>query len=371
MNENEILGFDPTQLSVYNQEENTPKTFNSNLYKTKPAESKSEDGIYRATIKVIYNPFNLRQSVLEQQSYGLQDAEGWFTVVSSLTINDTNCPIFKAWKKCHFAEKGSTLWKQAASKDEGGNQLFDKRFGRYVTIQVLEDKNHPELEGKYMLWKMPKSIWDTINAKMKPSAESKKAPIPVMDFLFGRSIDLEVIPGPKDPQHPEREQRETKYMGELSEDVVSCVNPDLSPMLNDAEQAVLDQYVADMTAVWKSKDPEERVNLTNEINASENTKKLREIYGTVIENIKKYCPNLMDELSYKEWSDDVKARVQRWIDIVLAGNVPATATNAPAAAATVGTETKVEAPTPTPAPANPFPASTVTTSNDSNDDLPF
>ena len=166
MNENEILGFDPTQLSVYNQEENTPKQFNSNLYKTKPAESKSDDGIYRATIKVIYNPFNLRQSVLEQQSYGLQDADGWFTVVSSLTVNDTSCPIFKAWKKCHFAEKGSDLWKQAASVEDGGKALFDKRFGRYVTIQVLEDKNHPELEGKYMLWKMPKSVWDVINAKM-------------------------------------------------------------------------------------------------------------------------------------------------------------------------------------------------------------
>jgi len=372
MNENEILGFDPTQLSVYNQEENTPKQFNSNLYKTKPAESKSDDGIYRATIKVIYNPFNLRQSVLEQQSYGLQDADGWFTVVSSLTVNDTSCPIFKAWKKCHFAEKGSDLWKQAASVEDGGKALFDKRFGRYVTIQVLEDKNHPELEGKYMLWKMPKSVWDVINAKMNPSVESKKAAIPVMDFLFGRAIDLEVIPGPKDPQHPEREQRETKYMAELSEDVVSCVNPDGSPILNDAEQAVLNQYVSEMTAVWKSKDPEERATLTNQINANENTKKLREIYGVVIENIKKYCPDLIAELSYKEWDDATKARVQKWIDTVLACNDPATATNAPVAAATVGTTTQA---TPTPPVATPQPAapqaSTMSFANDSTDDLPF
>lgn len=360
MNENEILGFDPSQLSVFNQDENTPKNFNSNIYKTRPADSKSDDGIYRATIKVIYNPFNLKNSVLQQQSYGLQDNEGWFSVVSSLTVNDTNCPIFKAWKKCHYAEKGSQLYLQAAPKEEGGNALFDKRFARYVTVQIIEDKNQPELEGKYMFWKLPKSIWDIINAKMNPSVESKKAPIPVMDFLFGRAIDIEVIPGPKDPLHPERVQRETKYMGEISEDVVSCVNPDGSPLLNDSEQDVLDEYVHQMSKVWRSKNPEERAELVKEINANENTQKLRKIYERVLEEIKKVCPDLNEELGYHEWPDNVKQRVQKWIDIVLSGNLPATSDND--GAAVVSTfEAKPE-----------VPASTASsTETDTSEDLPF
>jgi hypothetical protein len=360
MNENEILGFDPSQLSVFNQDENTPKNFNSNIYKTRPADSKSDDGIYRATIKVIYNPFNLKNSVLQQQSYGLQDNEGWFSVVSSLTVNDTNCPIFKAWKKCHYAEKGSQLYLQAAPKEEGGNALFDKRFARYVTVQIIEDKNQPELEGKYMFWKLPKSIWDIINAKMNPSVESKKAPIPVMDFLFGRAIDIEVIPGPKDPLHPERVQRETKYMGEISEDVVSCVNPDGSPLLNDSEQDVLDEYVRQMSKVWRSKNPEERAELVKEINANENTQKLRKIYERVLEEIKKVCPDLNEELGYHEWPDNVKQRVQKWIDIVLSGNLPATSDNDGAAVAST-LEAKPE-----------VPASTASsTETDTSDDLPF
>lgn len=360
MNENEILGFDPSQLSVFNQDENTPKNFNSNIYKTRPADSKSDDGIYRATIKVIYNPFNLKNSVLQQQSYGLQDNEGWFSVVSSLTVNDTNCPIFKAWKKCHYAEKGSQLYLQAAPKEEGGNALFDKRFARYVTVQIIEDKNQPELEGKYMFWKLPKSIWDIINAKMNPSVESKKAPIPVMDFLFGRAIDIEVIPGPKDPLHPERVQRETKYMGEISEDVVSCVNPDGSPLLNDSEQDVLDEYVRQMSKVWRSKNPEERAELVKEINANENTQKLRKIYERVLEEIKKVCPDLNEELGYHEWPDNVKQRVQKWIDVVLSGNLPATSDNDGAAVAST-LEAKPE-----------VPASTASsTETDTSDDLPF
>lgn len=322
MNENEILGFDPAQLTVFNQEENVKSTGNSNIYRMRPAEAVSEDGIYRATIKVIYNPFNLANSILEQQSYGLQDENGWFSVVSSLTDNNTDCPIFKAWKKCHYAEKGSTLWKQAARVEEGGEALFDKRFARFVTIQVITDKNHPELEGRYMFWKLPKAIWDVINNKMNPSKESGKPRIPVMDFLFGRAIDIEVIPGPG-KVGDERYSRETKYMGELSEDVVSCVNPDGSPILNDEEQDVLDMYVMKISKVWKEKDPERRLELETALKADPISAQLKTIYSRVLEEIKKVCPNLITELGYKEWSDETKARVQSWINCVLSGNNPA------------------------------------------------
>ena len=359
MIENEILGFDPSQLTVFNKTEQETKSFNSNVYRPRPAESQSEDGHYYATIKIIYNPFDLKHSILEQQSYAMQDSEGWFTVVSSLTNNDRNCPIFKAWKKCHFAEKGSNLWKQAASKDEGGNALFDKRFSRYVTIQVIKDKNKPELEGKYMFWKMPKSILDIINAKMNPSKESGKAAIPVMDFLFGRAIDLEVIPGPGNPGD-ERYSRETKYLAELSEEIVSCTNPDGSPLLNTEEQNILDTYINGMLKVWRTKDPSERAENLNLVNNDPNTKELRQVYAKVLENIKQFCPNLIEELGYKEWTDDVKNRVQNWINIVLSENIPAQSENVP----TVINETET---TLEPSQMTSFES----TNNDETDDLPF
>ena len=326
--ENDILGFDPTQLSVFNEPETQKSSGDPLIYKPAPEKSNSEDGIYRSTIKIIYNPFDLRTSIVEQQSYSMQDSNGYFNIVSSLTINDTNCPVFKAWKKCRYAEEGSVLWLQQAPKDKGGKQLFDKRFARYVTIQVMEDENQPELVGKYLFWKLPKSIWDIINAKMNPT-DPKKAPVPVMDFLFGRSIDLEVIPGPDDKAHPERKKRETKYMGELSDDTVSCTNPDGSPLLNDEEQEVLEDYVSAMSKVWKCKDPDERKELLAEVNAQENTKKLKKIYSKVLDQIKSFCPNLVEHLSYKEITGDKLDRVNKWIEIVLSGNDPAAANNVP------------------------------------------
>lgn len=353
-NFDDILAFDPSQLAVNTPVEARRSAGNMNVYRPRPADSKSEDGIYRAQIKVIYNPFDLRRSVLEQQSYALQDANGWFTVVSSLTNNDTNCPVFKAWKTCHYS-KDEALQNQAKTKENGGKALFDKRYARYATIQVLDDPNNPELNGKYMFWKLPKAVWEAINQKQSPTNPAK-ASIPVMDFLFGRAIDIEVKPGPGKPGD-ERYTRETSYTAELTEDVVSCVNPDMSAILTPTQQSILDKYIDDMKAVWKEKDPTTRATLKTTVDSSENTRNLRSFYREVIEKIKTFCPNLVEELGYKEWSDDTKTRVQNWINIVLAGNDPTAV--APAAANTVATT------------ATPEPVSAPDPMKDSDDDLPF
>jgi hypothetical protein len=376
MNELEVFGFDPSQLDVFNQNEAPKSAGNPLIYKTSPALSKSEDGHYRCVFKIIYNPFNVHQSVLEQQSYGLQDNDGWFTVISSLTNQDKNCPIFKAWKKCHFAkpENGGMdkiLYDQALPTNKGGKGLFDKRYARYVVVQILEDANQPDKVGKFMFWKAPKAIWEMVESKIKPSEESKKAKIPVMDFLFGRSIELEVIPGAGNPGD-ETYGRDTKYIGEFSEDTVPCVNPDGSPMLNDDEQDVLNNYVAAMNPIWKSRDPEERKRMEAEVNADPNTIKLRQIYVKVMEQIKTVCPNLIEELSYKPWDANVTARVDNWIKKVLAGKDPKE-DDAPEGADKVGTEKTTDTTTNTTSTTSTTTSTTVDTTDESDttDDLPF
>jgi len=362
MNEQDVLGFDPQDLFRNDSNENTSNG-NSLVYRMRPADSKDEDGIYRATIKVVYNPFDRKHSFLDQQSYGMNDAEGFFSVISSLTLNTEegkNCPIFKAWKKCHYSQEGSQLWLQQAKREDGGKQLFDKRSARFCVVQILDDKNQPDLVGSFKLWKIPASVYQIIKQKQDPT-DPKKSAIPVMDYLFGRAIDIEVHPGPDDKANPQRKTREITYTGELSEEVVSCINPDGSPILTSDEQDILENYVESMKKVWKSKDPEERANLMKEVLAEENTTKFRPIYARVLEEIKGWAPNI-DSLSYKEWAPDVAARVQRWIDVVLAGNDPSTASAAPA---TVSAES---APAPVPMQGS---EAQVTVSTDSNDDLPF
>jgi len=357
----DILGFDPSQLSVFSTNNENTTTVNKNLYVTRPADSKSEDGVYRSKIKIIYSPQNVKQSVVEVQTYTMQDEKGYFTVPTSLMIGDKSCPIFTAWKKCHFADEGSTLWKQAAKKEDGGKQLFDKRFARYVTIQVLEDINQPDLVGRYMFFKVPKSIWDMIEKKTHPSPESKKCPVPVMDFLFGYPIELEVEPGPDDPNNPKRKTREVTYSGEFTEDPEPCTAPDGSSLLDFEEEEVLEKYVKAMKPIWKEKDPEKRKTMIAEVNADPNTAELRKIYKKVIEQIKTFCPDVNEEFKFKPWDDATAKRVQAWIDVVLSGNEPKTTapsavTGSDASAVTVETTTE---------PVDPF------TPTGGDDDLPF
>lgn len=342
MEEVDILGFDPSQLNVFATNDQSQSNVNHNLYVTRPSESKSEDGVYRSKIKIIYSPQNLKNSIIEVQSYAMQDENGFFSAPTSLMIGDKSCPIFTAWKKCRYADPGTVLWKQQAKKEEGGKQLFEKRYARYVTIQVLEDKNHPELEGKYMFFKLPKSIWEMIEKKQHPSKESGNFPVPVMDFLFGYAIKLEVNPGPDDKNSPQRKTREITYSGEFTKHPVSCVNPDKTPLLDPSEQRVLDKYIDAMEEIWDEEDAEKRTKMLADVNADPNTAELRTIYKKVLEDIKSFCPDLNEEFGFKPWDEALTKRVNAWLEVVMSGNEPKTATPAAAADANATSTATVE-----------------------------
>lgn len=365
--ENDVLGFNPQDLDVFKEKPST--SGNPMIYKTKPAESKSKDGIYRSTIRVLYNPFDLQHSILEQQSYSMEDSDGYFSVVSSLTNNDKECPIFKAWKKCHFADKNKQhdLYMQAETKDKGGKGLFDKRFARYALIQVMKDENQPDLVGNVMFFKLPKSVWEIIDRAMNPSVEDpSKTPIPVMDFIFGRAINLEVKPGPDDPKAPERKTRETSYSCEIRK-IMPMTNPDGSPLLTEDQQAIADKYIKAMSdGVWDEEDPIKRKANLAAINADENTAMFRTIYKEVLEKIKQFTPNLIESLGYKDWTTtDIAPRVFKWINNVLTLKDPKTVDLAPDVAATVGEDA------PTPEVPVPSAVASAQPSEETTDDLPF
>lgn len=378
--ENDVLGFDPQDLFKEQEKETAQQSNPSNglIYRMRPADVKEEvdkNHIYRAKIKVVYNPFDRRHSFLDQQTYAMNDKQGFFSVISSLTLNNEegkNCPIFKAWKKCRYAKQNDgtfksdfdrTLWLQQAKEDEGGKALFDKRQARYCVVQILEDKNQPDLVGAFKLWKIPASIYKIIEQKQNPTDE-KKAAIPVMDYLFGRAIEIEVTPGPGKPGDVSY-TRQVDYAGELTEDIEPCINPDGSPLLTSSEQDILDTYVEAMKKVWKSKDPAEREALLAEILKDENTVAFRPIYARVLEQIKSWAPNL-DTLSYKEWTPEVKTRVQNWIDVVLSGNDPKEV----AGVGTVATEAPVKE-TASEAPIEAAAPVSTATFEESDSDLPF
>lgn len=370
-----FFGFDPRTISQV--EDNAVSAANQTIYKCNPKDSISEDGHYRAIVKVLFNPFNFNDSIIERQSYSMNDENGWFDAVSSLTNGDKNCPIFKAWKSLHYS-KDPVKESWAAPTTRGGKGWFDKRSERYVTVQIIEDKNKPELEGKYMLWKLPKFIQTLIESKQSPSVESGKPSIPVMDLLLGRAIELDVKPGPDDKNDPSRKNREISYdLSALTEDPVQCTMPDGTPLISDEQQEIVDNVIGLLKKTWKERDVAKRAELMQEFSQSDDVKKFNKFYGEeVLPKVQEFCPNVKEEMSFKPWDEAKTARVNAWIAKVTNGIDPTIPTVETATNST--TNTTVAPATTTTAPdlnsiINPATSATQPNVQSSveDDDLPF
>lgn len=302
----QLMNFDPSNLDVF--QEPQKQDFVSNIYKTNPIKfSISDDRHYRAKIKIIYNPFNPAKSIVRQATYFLQDQAGSFVVKSSLSEDDKNCPIFKSWKKLWFSKD--------EAKKEWAKQMYDKSESQWVLIQVLEDNNQPDLVGKFLVWKLPKTIFTRLDSKMHPSQESGKTPIPVMDYIIGIPLELDITPGPDDPDKPERLQREIGYdLCEFSTDYAPIINMDGTPFFSEEEMEIIDNWVQAKNDSVKAKTETKRKEAVNMLkNMSDSIKQL---YVKAFEYIKEHALDLEKECGYQKWDEETTQRVQKWIDTV-------------------------------------------------------
>lgn len=304
----EIMDFNPQNLDAF-QEPVNANNYDANVYKTNPVKlSKADDGHYRAKVRVIYNPFNPKKSIVKQETYFLQDVEGSMLVRSKLSNDDRECPIFKAWKQ---------LWYSGdESKKDWAKQMFDKSSYQWCLVQVLEDENQPELVGKILAWKLPKTVFTKMSAKMNPSSESKKAPVPVMDYLFGLPLDIDVAPGPDDPKAPERKQREINYdLCEFDADYAPIVKVDGTPLFDDSELETIDSFVTARAEMVKAKTAAKKEAAKKTV--EELTDNIKALYQKSLDYLKENTFDLVEECGYSDWDERTVTRVNRWIEAVL------------------------------------------------------
>lgn len=370
----EIMGFDPSNLNAFQEPTGTGNE-DPQVYKTNPVKySKSEDGHYHATIRVLYNPFNIKESVIKQVVYNMQDEQGFFSAISSLSVGDKKCPLFSAWKKLHFAKN------QDGSEDSirkaWGDSKYEKRENRWVLVQIIEDENQPELVGQIKAWKLPKGIWVKMDAKMNPSADSKKTPVALMDYLFGPVLTLDVAPGPDDKEHPERKQREISYdLCEFESDptpIVKAIEGGAESLFNDEEIEKIEAYfaakntIAKESAKTKTKQTEKKIaEATEELNGL--SADIKKLYMKAIAYMKENAFDIHDKYAYKPWDEELAQRVQHWIDRVAVMEDPASPSyGAPAG---VGTVAAPVAAAPAPSEDNMF--EEAMEESDDPDDMPF
>lgn len=316
----EFMDFNPSDLSCFQEPEATAS--NPNVYNTNPVKfSKTEDGHYHSRIRLIYNVFDPRNgSIVKEVRYTMNDEKGLFFAPSKLAINKKNeCPLFTSWKSLHFSGD--------PKKDEWAKAMFEKREAQWVTVQVIEDDNAPELVGKILAFKLPKSVWNKMEAKMHPSPESKKMPQPIMDYLFGPTLTLDVAPGPDDKDHPERKQREISYdLCEFDTDPTPIINVDGTPFFTDEEIELIENYNSLNNAIMKAKTDKAKEAKQKEKDAL--VPQVKALYSKAVEYLKENSLDIVEEKGFREWDENLTNRVNKWLKAVMSMKDPRVA-NAP------------------------------------------
>ena len=118
---------------------------------------------------------------IQYWDHGFQGPGGWF-IEKSLTTLGQNCPV---------SEYNGVLWNSGddAQKDQARKQ---KRRLHYVAnVLVMSDPAHPENEGKVMLYRFGKKIFEKIKDVMQPQFEDEK-PVNCFDMWEGADFKLKV-----------------------------------------------------------------------------------------------------------------------------------------------------------------------------------
>lgn len=367
----EVMGFDPSTVVTAFEETNTDnggkKYVNPNIYKTNPANSVNEDGHYHSKVRVLLNPYDIKRSIVHQVRYNMRDDKGFFTAISLLSVGNKECPIFKGWKSLWFAKianpEDPKQMIEDTEKKEWAKSHFDKNESDWVLVQIIEDENQPELVGQFKVMKIAKAVLNRLLAKMNPS-DPKKQKQPLMDYIFGPVLDMDVAPGPDDPNQPERKQREISYdLCDFDTDPTPIIKVDGTPLFSDDEIEIIDEYNAANNDMVKAKTAA-KVEAAKAKKA-ELAPQVRELYAKAVEYVKTCAFDPIVECGYTPWSAELTTRVQAWLDKV-------TAMVEPANAAPVATRGSEDAPAATTAaPAAPATDTTFDAGSDAGTDLPF
>jgi len=114
-------------------------------------------------------------------SHAFQGPGGWY-IENSLTTIGQQDPI---------AELNRQLWNSGLDSDKEVARKQKRKLSYYANIYVLKDPANPQNEGKVMLYKFGKKIFDKINEAMQPEFGDQES-IDPFDFWQGADFNLRI-----------------------------------------------------------------------------------------------------------------------------------------------------------------------------------
>lgn len=153
------------------------RKIDENLYFVNLADAR--DGVYRSKVRFLPNFRNLKKSRISKYIYWLTDASG----ENGICVDDP----------ANIGEKSpisEVYWKLKNSVNPVEKNLSEslRRYRKYYSlVQIVEDEQHPELEGKIMVFKYGIKINDKIEAEFKDLDEGGNP----FDLMTGKVFRIE------------------------------------------------------------------------------------------------------------------------------------------------------------------------------------
>lgn len=149
------------------------------FYKPYPEDGK--DGVYKSLIRFVPNPVDPAKSKIHKYYVYLNDpATGnSFSVDCPSTVGKRSILKDLFWK----------LKNSHSAADQELAKKFSRKEDYYSLVQIVQDKNKPELEGKIMIFKFGKKLNDLIEAQLQPEYGDPCNPY---DLFGGREFAVHV-----------------------------------------------------------------------------------------------------------------------------------------------------------------------------------
>jgi hypothetical protein len=158
---------------------NAVESKDSEFYKPYPENGK--DGVYKSLIRFVPNPADPAVSKVHKYYVYLNDP------VSGDGFS-ADCPS-TVGKKSILKDMFWKLKNSHSAADQELAKSFSRKEDFYSLVQIVQDKNKPELEGKIMIFKFGKKLNDMIEAQLKPEYGDSCNPF---DLFEGREFALSV-----------------------------------------------------------------------------------------------------------------------------------------------------------------------------------
>jgi len=146
----------------------------------KPQVDKAGNGM--AIIRFLPAPVNEEMPWVRVWNHAFQGPTGQWSIENSLTTLNQKDPV---------SEYNTQLWNSGVESDKEIARKQKRKLQYYANIYVVQDSANPENEGKVMLYKFGKKIFDKLMEAMQPAFEDE-TPINPFDLWEGANFKLKI-----------------------------------------------------------------------------------------------------------------------------------------------------------------------------------